>query len=178
MTYKLTFATAVAACALVIGNPAYASDGTITFTGAITSATCTVKLNGGSTASGTVTLPTVSNTVLASPGAVAGATSFVINLSACTTGKSVNTYFEAGTTVDLVTGALINAGTATNVEVQVLTAAAVPIAVGSFAQASDTSLNTTVSQSGALNYIARYYALGTSTAGTVSSAVTYSITYN
>ena len=178
MNTKITCATAVAACALFIGNTAYASDGTITFTGAITAATCTVKLNGGSTASGVVTLPTVSNTVLASVGAVAGATSFAINLSSCTTGKTVNTYFEAGTTVDLVTGALINAGTATNVEVQVLTAAAVPIAVGSFAQASDTGLNTTSSASGTLNYIARYYALGASTAGTVTSAVTYSITYN
>lgn len=177
MDKRNTFAIAVAICGLCLGNSAYASDGTITFTGAISAATCTVKLNGGS-ASGTVTLPSVSNTILASGGAVAGATAFAINLSSCTTGKTVNAFFEAGTTVDLVTGSLINSGTASNVEVQVLTGAAAPISIGSVAQAADTGINTTASPSGTLNYIARYYATGVATAGTVSTSVTYSITYN
>jgi len=177
MNKKRVIGTGVAILGIFAADSAYASDGTLTFTGMVSAATCTVKVNGGA-ASATITLPSVSNTVLAGSGSVAGATPFAINLSACTTGKTVNAFFEAGTTVDLVTGNLINGGTAGNVEVQVVTAAATPISVGSIAQASDTGINTTSSPSGTLNYIARYFATGASTAGSVSTSVTYSITYN
>ncbi len=177
MDRKITLATAVAICAMFIGTSAYASDGTITFTGTISSATCTVKLNGGSS-TGTVALPNVSNSVLATATTVAGATAFAINLSSCTTGKTVNAFFEAGTTVDLLTGNLINTGTATGVEVQLLTASATPISVGTVGQATNTGINTTSTPSGTLNYIARYYATGAAAAGTVNTNVTYSITYN
>ena len=164
--------------AVFTGNSAYASDGTISFTGALTAATCTVGVNGGA-ATALVTLPTVSTTKLAASGSVAGATAFVINLTACTTGKTVNAFFEAGPTVDPLTGNLINGGTpSSNVEIQLLTAAAATIAIGTTGQAKDTNINTTTTPAANLNYVAQYYATGASAPGPVTSSVTYSITYN
>ncbi|WP_428334580.1 fimbrial protein [Novosphingobium sp.] len=177
MIGKIVTATAVAFCALFVGTSAYASDGTITFTGNISSATCTVKLGNGANGTGTIILPNVSSSVLSAAAQNAGATAFAINLSACTTGKTVNAFFEAGTNVDLLTGNLLNTGTATGVEVQLQTAAGTNIAVGSPGQATNTGINTTSTPSGTLNYIARYYATAASAAGTVVSTVTYSITY-
>jgi major type 1 subunit fimbrin (pilin) len=178
MYKKLVLSASAAVFAVFTGNSAYASDGTILFNGAVTAATCTVAVNGG-TANGTVTLPTVSSTKLGASGQTAGATAFVINLTACTTGKTVNAFFEAGTTVDPLTGNLINGGTPlSNVEVQLLTAAAAPIAIGTTTQAKDTNINTTTTPAANLNYVAQYFATGASVAGPVTSSVTYSITYN
>jgi major type 1 subunit fimbrin (pilin) len=158
---------------------ACASDGTISFSGSVVNATCDVKVN-NTTASATVVLPTVSQTVLATNGEVAGATRFTLNLSGCTTGKTVNAYFEAGSSVDSATGNLVNAGTASNVQVQLLTNAGTPISVGSSAQATSTGIAMTASPavtSGVLTYAAQYYATGASTAGSVTTSVTYSLTY-
>lgn len=163
----------------LFGAPAYGADGTINFTGSLTDATCLVKVNNTS-ANGTVGLPAVSKLNLASTGIVAGATAFTLNLSGCTTGKTVNAYFEAGPTVDTVTGNLVNGGSAGNVQVQLLTGAGVPIAVGSSGQATTAGIGTTASPSvtgGTLNYIAQYYATGASTSGSVTTSVTYSLTY-
>lgn len=160
-------------------SSAYGSDGTISFTGSLTDATCVVKVNNTS-ASGSVGLPAISKLSLPSSGIVAGATIFTLNLSGCTTGKTVNAYFEAGPTVDTVTGNLINGGTAGNVQVQLLTGAGVPIVVGSSGQATTTGITTTSSPSvtgGILNYVAQYYATGATTSGSVTTSVTYSLTY-
>lgn len=159
--------------------PALAADGTISFTGSITDATCDVKVNNTS-ANGSVTLPAVPKSNLPNSGNVAGATMFTLNLSGCTTGNTVNAYFETGSTVDSVTGNLINSGTAGNVQVQLLTGSGTPIAVGNSGQATTTSLVTTDSPSvtsGTLNYMAQYYATGAATAGSVTTSVTYSLTY-
>lgn len=158
---------------------AHASDGTISFSGSIVSATCTVKVN-NSAASATVSLPTVSQTALAAGGEVAGATQFTLNLSGCTAGKTVSAYFEAGATVDPATGNLVNGGTAGNVQVQLLNNAGTPISVGSAAQATSTGIAMTASpavNSGVLSYVAQYYATGASTTGSVTTSVTYSLTY-
>lgn len=158
--------------------PAHASDGTITFTGSLTATTCTVGLNNGP-ATGTVTLPTVSTNVLKASGDVAGATNFTLNLSGCAPSSTVKAYFEAGPTVDTVTGNLINNGAASNVEVQLVTDGGLPIAIGNSGQATSTGATITFpgTTSGTLNYVARYYAKGVTTAGSVTSSVTYSLTY-
>ncbi|MDB5724126.1 MAG: fimbrial family protein [Novosphingobium sp.] len=176
--YIFGFITVPLMTALSIGS-ANASDGTISFSGSVNNATCTVQVN-NSAASATVTLPTVSRSVLASNGQVAGATRFTLNLSGCTTGNTVSAYFEAGSTVDTVTGNLINGGTASNVQVQLLTGAGAPISVGSSSQATTTGIAMTASPAvtaGILHYAAQYYATGIGTAGSVTTSVTYSLTY-
>lgn len=176
---NLSRLAAVPAALLLSSGYAHASDGTITFAGAVVNATCTIKVN-NTAASATVTLPTVSQTVLANSGEVAGATRFTLNLSGCTTGKTVSAYFEAGASVDSTTGNLINAGTAGNVQVQLLTNAGTPVSIGSSSQATSTGIAMTASPvvtGGVLNYVAQYYATGASTAGSVTTSVTYSLTY-
>ncbi len=158
---------------------AHASDGTISFSGSVVTATCVVKVN-NSAASATVTLPTVSQSVLATNGQVAGATRFTLNLSGCTAGKTVSSYFEAGASVDTTTGNLINGGTAGNVQVQLLTATGAPISVGSSSQATTAGIAMTATPAvtgGVLNYAAQYYSTGVSTGGSVTTSVTYSLTY-
>ncbi|SDA36181.1 fimbrial protein [Sphingomonas sp. NFR15] len=179
MSRKSIFIPISIAMFVLCSAPAYASDGTITFTGSLTATTCTVALNNG-TASGTVVLPNVSTSVLKVSGDVAGATNFQLDLSNCTVSSTVKAYFEAGPTVNTVTGALINAGTASNVEVQLVTDGGTPIAIGNSGQATSTGVTITVpgTTSGALNYVARYRAKGVTTAGTVTSSVTYSLTYS
>ena len=165
---------------LASASAAYGADGTINFTGSLTDATCVVKVNNTS-ADGTVALPAISKASLSSAGVVAGATAFTLNLTGCTTGNTVNAYFEAGSTVDSNTGNLINSGTANNVQVQLLTNSGTPIAVGSSSQASSSGVSMTASPSvtsGALYYIAQYYATGASTSGSVNTSVTYSLVYN
>lgn len=174
----LKYGTAMAVLLSMTGV-AHASDGTISFSGSVVNATCTVTVN-NSAASATVNLPTVSQATLGANGEVAGATRFTVNLSGCTTGRTVNVYFEAGSTVDPITGNLVNGGTAGNVQVQLLTNAGSPISVGSSTQATSTGIAMTASPAvtgGVLNYSAQYYATGASTAGSVTTSVTYSLTY-
>jgi major type 1 subunit fimbrin (pilin) len=170
--------------ALALPGLAQASDGTITFEGALVSSTCTVKLN-GLAASGTVTLPTVATTALPLAGNTAGATRFTLEINDCTavtglTENTVNAFFESGAGVDPATGNLLNTGTATNVVVQLfpennLTTQIKP-GETSQAEATDILLSAT---SGTLNYIAQYYATADSpAAGTFISTVTYSLVYN
>jgi major type 1 subunit fimbrin (pilin) len=171
--------SAILAALISATGVAHASDGTISFSGSVVNATCTVKVN-NSAASATVNLPTVSQATLGANGEVAGATRFTVNLSGCTTGNTVNVYFEAGSTVDPVSGNLINGGTAGNVQVQLLTNSGAAISVGSSSQATSTGIAMTASPAvtgGGLDYSAQYYATGASTAGSVTTSVTYSLTY-
>jgi major type 1 subunit fimbrin (pilin) len=159
---------------------AKASDGTITFNGKITAQTCTISGNGGGS-SFLVQLPTVSTSSLTAAAEVAGATPFPIALSNCSPNSgNVSTYFEAGSTIDLVTGNLLNVtGSAGNVEVGLLNASdSSAISLGK-AQASQNSQTVAISSGAAtLNYIAQYVATnGASTAGTVATTVTYSMSY-
>ncbi|MBC2666812.1 type 1 fimbrial protein [Novosphingobium flavum] len=156
---------------------AYASDGTITFSGAVTASTCTVKLNGGS-ASGTVTLPTVSTSALPSTGSTAGSTPFTLDISGCTfTGATaVTAYFEAGANVNGTTGRLTNTGGASNVELQLYLGSnyASKVAAGQ----SNQNAATPLTGNGQLRYGVEYYATGAATAGSVASTVTYSLIYS
>ncbi|WP_186425882.1 fimbrial protein [Cupriavidus metallidurans] len=161
-----------------------APDGTITFNGNITSQTC--KINGGSAPQNfTVTLPTVSTTTLNAMDATSGRTGFRIALTQCnpTTGN-VHTFFEAGPTVNLGTGRLINAGSATAVEIELLNKDTSIITVGAsdgIGAGLQNSKSVALAAGAAnLDYYAQYHATSAtgSGAGGVTSTVTYDISYN
>lgn len=168
--------------ALVIGLGLYsagamAADGTITINGNIVANTCTITGTSGKNV--TVTLPTVGTAALATAGQTAGATPFAISLSSCPAGlNKAQTRFEVGPTVDPATGNLLNStasGSATNVEVQLLnnTFQAINVTTNTNSQLVPIS-----SGAATMNYYAQYIATGgASTAGTVSTSVQYSMTY-
>ena len=185
-------ASAAAIGGLLCATSIHASDGTITFTGSVTANTCTIKINGGA-ADATITLPTVSASQLAKGGDTAGSTPINFALSACQTGTSaatgaVKAYFETGTNVDPATGRLKNtaASGATNVQLQLLNSDDSVITIGDASTikggtlAAGTGPGSTAS-SATFAYAVRYYnsASGSTAAGSgsVSSSVTYSVTY-
>lgn len=168
---------AVAMAAMFLAPGARAADGTITFQGTITDVTCTVTVSSQSK-NATITLPTVSATTLASAGSRAGTTPFTIALSGCsgTTLNQARTRFEVGTRVDVATGRLTNAGTATNVNLELLASDQTVISLGA-SSPYDVPVSI-ASNAGSLQYYARYYATGVAGAGTVSTSVEYTIVYN
>lgn len=158
-------------------SAAHASDGTISFTGQLTSQTCTIKVNNLSNV-GTVTLPTFSIASLATPGATVGATNFTINLSACTgTMATAAAIFEAGSGVDPITHNIINTGTSPGVQLQLLDSNGAVIKAGDTSQTTTTARTTATGTSAVLPYAVQYYANGTVGAGPVAGSVTYSINY-
>lgn len=168
-----------------VGSVQAASDGVINFAGELVAQTCTVTIDGG-TSPQTKNLPKVSTSILKAAGETAGATSFLIGLTGCdTTPGSVTTFYEAGATVDATTGRMRNttaagAGGATNVELQLLDGgpAANPIFIGSDEQLV-TNTRYTIDAAGTVTmpYAVEYFATGATTAGPVTSQVTFSIDY-
>jgi major type 1 subunit fimbrin (pilin) len=169
---KIAFASA----ALVASHLAQASDGTITFTGALQSATCTITGGGNQT----VALPTLSTSSLSSTGSTAGDTSFSISVTGCTAGlTTASAYFESGINVNATTGRLKNGGAAGNVELQLLNGSGTTINLAGVTTAAQGATAANLNSSaGAQTFIARYYATGATTPGSVSSSVTYSLVYN
>lgn len=160
-----------------------ASDGTITINGQITDTTCTIAVNGGSN-DATVTLPTVSSSTLAEAGEKAGATPFRISLSNCsgTALGTASTYFEPGAYVDSSTGRLnidsTAADAAKNVQVELLNSDRNSIVAGASVTNGQNDIPVDISSgSGVLNYYAQYYATGKSEAGSVTTQVDYTMTY-
>jgi major type 1 subunit fimbrin (pilin) len=170
-------ASAVALAAAASSAPAFASDGTISFNGSITSSTCVVSAG---SANLNVTLPNVSATTLSTVGATSGRTAFSIAVTACQTGGGVHTFFEAGPTTDLTTGNLsLNGGsTAAGVEIQLTNADGILISTKAAdgAQGSE-AVNVDAAGAATLNYGAQYISTGAVTAGSAKSSVTYSIIY-
>ncbi|MBW9352997.1 type 1 fimbrial protein [Citrobacter sp. EC_71] len=172
------------------GNVAAAEDGTITFTGKISDATC--EITGGDATSGesttpdfTVTLPSVSVTALDTDGMRAGDTPFHITLSGanCTDGKVASVYFELAqsTYLDTTTGNLKNStakesGGADKVQVGLLDS---DKSILNLTTANNSAKTATISGNTArFDYWAQYVATGgASTAGVVNSEVVYSIKY-
>ena len=173
-----------------------ASDGTITFTGAVTASTCTLSVNGAANAgTATVALPTVDTAALTNtvPRTTAAGTFFSIEVSGCTTAADiggaaptqVGIYFEAGPNVDEKTGGLINTVVGSNVEVNLYNASGASI-VGTQIMPG-TSQNQPASQSiptGAEQFTQWFYAgystagaAAAASAGAVSTSITYSLVY-
>ncbi len=172
-----------------------ASDGTITFTGAVTASTCTLSVNGAVNAgTATVALPTVDTAALTntSPRTTAAGTFFSIRVSGCAPVADIGTvpaaptevaiYFEAGPNVDEATGGLINTVTGSNVEVNLYNASGSTI-VGSQIKPG-TNTNQPAAQSiadgGTQWFYAGYSTAGAAaaaTAGAVNTSITYSLIY-
>jgi major type 1 subunit fimbrin (pilin) len=162
-------------------QPANAADGTMTFNGAVTGATCTINV--GTAAGGlnpTITLPTVATTSLAAAGQTAGATAFSVYLTACPTSPALqkaSVNFEAGANVNAA-GRIINTGAtgpATLVDLQLTDGGSNPIVIGT--GPVPTTYATFASASATFPYFVRYYATGAATAGAVKGTVQYSIVY-
>ncbi|EJK9928803.1 type 1 fimbrial protein [Cronobacter sakazakii] len=162
-----------------------ASTGTITFEGELTATSCDVNVDGqGSDA--IITLPTMGINQLDAAGKTAGRTNFVMDLTNCAgTLKTVAAYFEAGASVDPVTGRLKNAtgaDNATKVSLQLRDGSSTSydvIKAGDASQSTKTTFVTYDATEGTatLPYAVEYYAEDATTAGKVNSSVVYSLMY-
>nr|WP_246542278.1 fimbrial protein [Collimonas antrihumi] len=167
---------------------AFAADGTIDFTGAITAVTCSIS--GGTPGSGTgdfnVTLPTVqASAFTANP--AAGSTGYNIYIGAageagCVNGTLAAVHYEASSPmVDRATGRLnlLPASTAAGVQVRILDALAGNAPINLFTNVESTPV-TVVGNQATLPFIAEYYAATPAavTPGSVLSNVNYSVTFN
>lgn len=166
--------------ALIISQVAMAdSANTITFKGEVSEQTCEVTIN-GVTARPVVLLPTVSKSQLATADAAAGLTTFTLGVTGCAVASGaldIKTVF-IGNNVS-ATGNLENTGTATNVELQLLTDAggATPIDLRSATPVTGVTVAAGQTE-GAHDYAVQYYSpTGSATAGTVLGSVQYAITY-
>ncbi|HFV9294076.1 TPA: fimbrial protein [Serratia fonticola] len=178
---KLAIAASLIAVFGTVGLAQAASTGTITFNGELTANTCDVVVD-GQQADATVILPTVSTSQLQTATRTAGDTGFVMALNNCAgTLETASAFFQAGASVDAVTGRLLNTtGGATNVSLQLLDASSPTQAVikaGSQDQVTAMTYQDVTGGSATLPYIVRYYAEAATTAGTVVSSVVYSIQY-
>ncbi|UEP25798.1 fimbrial protein [Burkholderia ambifaria] len=193
---KTTLMVSMFGLACAAASTAQASDGTITFTGAIVASTC--KINGG-TNDLAVSLPKASTNQLTDAGATAGRTPFTLTLSGCTIDKAgeegkdpipapvkkVSVAFEPGPNVDIATGRLklTGADAAGGVQIAILNDKYEPIKIGaeSSAQGVQTvDIDTAVGGTGTatLQFAAQYVATSASvTGGSASSSVTYSLVY-
>lgn len=172
--------SAIAGVVLSSGLAQAASGGTINFQGQLSNNTCEVVVD-GQASNPTVTLPTVSIGQLGGAAQTAGLTGFNLALANCSgTLKTASAFFEAGASVDVLTGRLKNTGTAQNVSLQLRDGTSVSqtvIKAGNADQITGNSFVNVESGSANLPYFVEYYAEGTTTPGTVVSSVVYSIQY-
>ncbi|MEZ6878808.1 fimbrial protein [Enterobacter sp. KBR-315C3_2022] len=176
---KLSF-TSIALLSVLSTAPAFASsDNTISFQGEVTDQTCSLTVNGNETAP-IILLPTVAATSLAASGDVAGATTFDMGVTGCTSATSsttISTVF-VGNLVDTTNeGTLGNSGTAKNVNIQILDSSDTAIDLSSTYTASGDLTLATGDTAATSTYTAQYYATGAATAGTVAASLQYAISY-
>lgn len=182
------------AAAMALPMSSQASDGTLTFTGAVTANSCTLKVNGVTGATATVALPTVDTAALSnvSPRTTAAGTFFSIDVSACTAvtdiggtaaPTTVQIYFEAGPNVDEATGGLINTAVGgSNVEVNLYNASGASVVGTQIKPGTPTGQPTaqTATATGTQWFYAGYSTAGAAaaaTAGAVNTSITYSLIY-
>lgn len=195
---KLVLSVALASICSMVGLNASASDGTITFNGNISAASCTVS--GAGAASGTgniaVAMPTVSTHALEAANSTAGDTSFSLVLgggSNCTNGQTAAMWVETTNSADLdtTTGNLKNhASGGSNVQIRLINptnngkiqlAQNVAVVNGNTILSNNQPAATIVGNTATLKYVAQYVnagAVGSVTAGAVQSALVYSMQYN
>jgi major type 1 subunit fimbrin (pilin) len=154
----------------------FAVDGTVTFTGQVTTSTCSID---GATGQDNkaITLPQVSSKTLQNAGDVAGATPVTIVLSGCGGQTGARVHWEPDTNVD-PNGMLKNIATltpATNVVVQLLNSSLQPINV--LTNGNNMTFTTLTAGNATLNYYAQYYAADAVASGGVSAVVRFSIAY-
>lgn len=164
------------------------SGGTITFTGSVTDATCTVT-GGTGTSGGTgnfsVALDQVDASVLAAAGDTANPKVFDVIIGGpgqgtCTDGKVASmSFLPSSIYIDAATGALSNAltGEATNTEIQLVDGTSttpIDLRTGAYTATATIANNTAT-----IPFTAQYLAVnGAATPGLVSTNVVYAVTYN
>ncbi|MDN7877096.1 fimbrial protein [Burkholderia aenigmatica] len=184
--------TLLAVAGLGLASAANAADGTITFTGNVTAATC--KIDGaaaGATSNKSVPLPTVSTGALNQEGAVAGRTAFGFQLSGCAVDTEsskgnptkVQIAFENATNVTADGKLSLDKGTADkpeagNVVLQILNDKQETVVVGANAPDQNSQVVTIGADGSAkMNFFAEYKATGVATGGSANSKVQYSVVY-
>jgi major type 1 subunit fimbrin (pilin) len=162
--------------------------GTITFTGSVADATCTVTggagTNGG-TGNFTVALPQVAPSDLATVGETAAPTAFNVQIggagqASCVDGSiGTMSFLTSSPQIDAASGNLKNAlAGETNAEIQLLdgtTSAPINLATGTYSVASPAVANNTAE----IPFTAQYVAAdAAATPGTLSTSVVYQVVFN
>ncbi|MBQ0946162.1 type 1 fimbrial protein [Ideonella sp. 4Y16] len=169
----LTLVALAAAAALPMA--AQASDGSLTFNGALTSTTCTVTAG---SANQTITLPTLDIGTLAATGLTAGDTAFAISTTGATcTATTATAYFESNANVDTGSGRLNSTGTAANTQLQLLNKSGTVIDLSKPSGSQNVNSAAVTGGNSTSDFIVRYYATGATTAGSVASAISFSMVY-
>lgn len=167
----------------------FAADGKISFSGVVTSATCSVTGGNGTTgASGDVEvkLPSISVDRLKGDGDVAGSTPFSLIIggsgeTGCTDGVIASLHIETQLSpmIDPSTGRLKNTdgqGYAKNIQIELLNNNGDVIDLYNSNNISEATIS---GNSATLNFFAQYRAVGSSVvAGNVSTNMIYSVVYN
>jgi major type 1 subunit fimbrin (pilin) len=148
-----------------------AGSGTITISGQVVADSCGIQVGSGNN----VYLPTVTTAAFAAAGSTAGDTNFNVQLTGCSTVLKTAQMAFSGTTIDSTNGNLNNqAGAGSNVQIQLLNGTN-PINLSNNTNAPSISLS---NGTGTYTLTARYFAKTTPvTAGTVSTTVNFTLTY-
>ncbi len=154
---------------------ASADHGEISFQGRVLAPTCLVNGGDGNLP---VALPDVNASLLARPGQTAGQTPFELQLSNCSPGVTqVSTYFEPGPTISPEGRLIVDPGHSDNVQLQLLNSSLTPMDLSAPKGSQGSQAVTIVGGNATLRYAARYYSLGATTPGLVTSRVQYSLDY-
>ena len=176
---KLSFITVAFLGALNTVSAFASSDNTISFQGEVTDQTCSLTVNGNDSAP-IILLPTVAATSLAASADVAGATTFEMGITGCTSATSsttISTVFVGNLVDSTNAGTLGNSGTAENVNIQLLDSSGTAIDLSSTYTASGDLTLASGDTAATSTYTAQYYATGAATAGTVAASLQYAISY-
>lgn len=155
------------------------SPNTVQFVGEVSNQTCSVNINGSENAP-MVLLPTVAIGKLSNKGATAGDTTFTVNVTGCTAAQAdtdIRTVFVGTNPTE--SGNLGNAGDATQVSIQLLDSdlkTPLKFTNGQIVKTTTMKLAegaTSTSQ----DLVARYYAEGKVTPGTVQASAQFAISY-
>ncbi|WP_161799317.1 fimbrial protein [Pseudomonas fildesensis] len=161
-----------------------ASDGTINFSGGISSTTCTITVNGAAAGTTTVALPTISSTGMDTVGAIKGATALNFALTNCsattgTTAGSAAIAFQGGD--GIAGGNVLNrytpvASAAMGVVLQIKNSNNEAVVIGNAPASSDYSplASSGMTKSYTVQYLTTSIPVQ---AGSFAGAVTYSISY-
>lgn len=195
MKKNVLIKSVLASSILLVSAGSYAADGTITFNGKVTAASCTVT--GGATGGGSesktlnVTMPSITTgSIGTNKGDLAGMTAFTITLTDCksqsTTAERMRVAFSGvgDPANQYVLKNTASTGAAGGVGIQLLKEDGVSIIDinGGSNKADETELpiSTATAESYILNFNAAYVNVSGSapTAGTVTSVANYTIEYN
>lgn len=187
--FKKTLLATAASAALLSPLAAFAAgemgQGTITFTGSVTEAPCSIT---AADSNQVIDLGQISKKDLSAANKFSASVPISIHLTGCSFGTPTGTPATnlskvgiafTGAVSDAATGKLTNTGTAANVVVQILDKTnTAPVNFTTAPAAANAQQMTDGGGAGnALNFFARLFATGVGGAGTVNSSVTYTLSY-